>query len=553
MTSGPKHCRSCGESFAASSDDLSFYGKIDIPSPSLCPLCRQQRRSVFRNFKTLYKRPSAKSGGSIVSMYAPESPYIVYSHDEWWSDNFDPFAYGREFDFNRPFFEQFQELLRAVPRFALRQTNCESCEYSNFAFGSKNCYLVFGCVDDEDCAYGHITWNSKSCLDTLYCYKSEGCYECTDVLGSYNLSWSTECEDCARSVGLYDCRGCTDCIGCVGLRQKSYHLWNEPVGKEGIEKFLKEHPLHDPSTIKLILEKREELRRTLPHQSFYGSHNASVSGNHIYNAKNVHYSFDVKGGEDASYIFTGRNIIDCRDVSFTIELEASYEVLTGNKTNRAYFCHLPSTSSDIYYSDYCSATRNAFGCAGLKSGEYVVFNKKYSKESFEDLKRKITEHMQKTGEWGEFFPVALSPFGYNESIAHEYTPLLKEEALSKGFRWQDNLPLMAGKETISHDELPKNPKEFSERLAEEILKCGTCERNYRLIPYEIEFYRSRGFSLPSECFNCRHARRMRERAPRALFDGACARCGKAIRTSYPSERQKEYKLYCESCYQQEMF
>ena len=31
--------------------------------------------------------------------------------------------------------------------------------------------------------------------------------------------------------------------------------------------------------------------------------------------------------------------------------------------------------------------------------------------------------MMITGEWGEFFPSSLSPFGYNETVAQEYFPL----------------------------------------------------------------------------------------------------------------------------------
>ena len=31
--------------------------------------------------------------------------------------------------------------------------------------------------------------------------------------------------------------------------------------------------------------------------------------------------------------------------------------------------------------------------------------------------------MKKTGEWGEFFPSSISPFGYNETVAMEYYPI----------------------------------------------------------------------------------------------------------------------------------
>ena len=41
--------------------------------------------------------------------------------------------------------------------------------------------------------------------------------------------------------------------------------------------------------------------------------------------------------------------------------------------------------------------------------------------------------MISTGEWGEFFPSSLSPFGYNETVAQEYFPLTREEVLESSF------------------------------------------------------------------------------------------------------------------------
>jgi len=39
--------------------------------------------------------------------------------------------------------------------------------------------------------------------------------------------------------------------------------------------------------------------------------------------------------------------------------------------------------------------------------------------------------------WGEFFPVAGSPFAYNETVAQEYFPLSREEVLKRGWQWRD--------------------------------------------------------------------------------------------------------------------
>jgi len=545
-------CKKCQVNFEITSDDFSFYEKMSVPAPKECPLCRQQRRMLFRNFKTLYKIPSALSGKMMISMYAENTPYKIYTRDEWWSDDFDALAYGRDFDFSCPFFEQFAELLLDVPKFSLMSTQCSDCDYANFAIGSKNCYLIFGAVEDEDCAYGHIVWESKDSVDNLYLYKSDLCYECTDCIGSYKLLYCQESENCASSIGLFDCRGCTDCIGCVGLNQKSNYIFNQQVSKEEYKKFLEDHPLTDLENIEFILSEREKLRKSLPQRSFFGSHNIDVSGNHVYNAHNVHYSFDVKGGENSKFVFTSRKSIDCYDIGFSPDLEASYYALTCVNGNNIRFSHLCNNSTYADYSDACFNMHNIFGCAGLKGGEYMILNKQYSKEEYFALKEKIIEHMKKTGEWGDFFSADLSPFCYNESIAGEYMPLSKEKALAQGFRWKDDLPGTFGQETIKTENLPKDPNDFSNDLTKEVLKCAQCNKNYKLVDKEISFYKKIGLPIPQKCFNCRHASRMQKRNPRTLWSCMCANCGNEIKTSYPPEKQSEYKIYCESCYQQEM-
>lgn len=488
----------------------------------------------------------------MIAMYSPQSPFQIYSHEEWWSDDWDPKSYGREFDFTRPFFQQFHELLLAVPRFNFMNNRSEKCDYSNFVAGCKNCYMVFGGVETEDSLYGHIVWESKDSVDNLYLYKSELCYECVDCLGSYKLLYCQECDSCSDSIGLFDCRSCTNCIGCVGLKQKSYHIFNEPVSKEKYTRFLKEHPLNDPQSIAFILQKQRELRKTLPQRHFFGLQNNNVSGNHVYNAHNVHDSFDVKGGENSRFVYTSRKAVDSYDAAFSPDIELSYEMLTCLGSNTTRFSHLCVTCSDVSYSDSCFNAHHVFGCAGLKGNEYCVLNTQYSKEEYEKLVPKIIEYMKKTGEYGEFFPMELSPFKYNESIAQEYFPLSKEDAIAQGFGWMDDIPSTMGQETITHDALPANPNDFSDELLKQILKCDACTRNYRLAPQEIAFYKRLGLSLPRTCFNCRHMWRMSLRNTRKLWEGACASCGTALRTSYNPQQQKEFRIYCEPCYQNEV-
>src|SRR6185503_14223080 len=104
-----------------------------------------------------------------------------------------------------------------------------------------------------------------------------------------------------------------------------------------------------------------------------------------------------------------------------------------------------------------------FGCVGLRNAKYCIFNKQYTKEEYEELMPKIIEHMNKVPyidkkgkeyKFGEFFPSELSPFGYNETEAPEHFPLTKEEALAKGFKWQDNIQRTTGKETLKPENIP---------------------------------------------------------------------------------------------------
>ena len=49
----------------------------------------------------------------------------------------------------------------------------------------------------------------------------------------------------------------------------------------------------------------------------------------------------------------------------------------------------------------------------------------------------IIDNKGKIYKYGEFFPSELSPFAYNETIAQEYFPLSKEQALEQGYKWKD--------------------------------------------------------------------------------------------------------------------
>jgi len=87
-------------------------------------------------------------------MYSPDKPFPVYERDIWFSDAYEPCDYGRDFDFSRPFFEQFTELMNDVPKFSIQQQPpMENSSYCNYASNCRDSYLLFDSDYNERCIY----------------------------------------------------------------------------------------------------------------------------------------------------------------------------------------------------------------------------------------------------------------------------------------------------------------------------------------------------------------------------------------------------------------
>src|SRR3989338_10776983 len=189
-----KTCHQCQTQFEVTQEDLAFYDKVSpvfngvkysIPAPTLCPDCRQMTRLAFRNDRVLYKRKCDATGKEVISMYSPDKDVKVFDFQEWISDRWDPMTFGKDYDFSRPFFDQWKDLIYEVPRQNISiDSSCENCNYSNQLFGSKNCYLAFSGSTSEDCFYDNRVNYSKNCVDCLFISKSELCYECIETADS---------------------------------------------------------------------------------------------------------------------------------------------------------------------------------------------------------------------------------------------------------------------------------------------------------------------------------------------------------------------------------
>jgi len=522
--------------------------KMDVPEPLICPKCRQQRRMIWANQINLYKRKCDATGKDLISTYHPDSPLKVYQQEYWASDAFDAIEYGRDIDFNRPFFEQWYELAQEVPRPALHTNFAmdENSEYTNYAGFNENCYMIFDSDYSRDCYYGMGINKSRNCMDNYRLKECELCYECVDCVKCYSLYYSQDCENCSSSAFLKNCIGVKNSFMCSNLKNKEYYVFNQQYDQETYQKLMKSLSSHE--SLKKYFADWDEFKLKSPQKYMHGVQNENVVGDYIVYSKDSEYCFDSMELWDCKY-FTrsfgaAKDCMDCDECGDGVELFYN-TAFCGYQEQNFIGCMFCFTSgNELRYCFYTHTSQHCFGCVGLERKQYCILNKQYSEEEYKSLSSKLVDHMKQSGEWGEFFPAKYSDFAYNESLDQEYYPLTKEEALNKGYRWRDP----DKKEYLAATTIvPDDSKDVDKSICNELLACGECGRNYKIIDQELKFYKQQGTIIPRKCFYCRHKARFEKRNPRQLYDRNCDKCGVDIVTTYAPD--SPWTVYCERDYQ----
>ena len=550
-----KTCRSCDLKFEITPADRDFYAKIDVPEPGNCPRCRLIRRLQERNTRRLYYRKCDYSGEKIISQFHENLPFPVYKPDTWWSDKWDPLQYGRDFNFRRSFFDQFRELKQKVPHQGLYVISgtMENSDYTNCTGYLKNCYLIFESDYDEDCYYSNLLKNSRDLMDCSVCYDCERCYECIDCIDCYNLKYAQDCRNCQDSYFLKDCSGCKNCIGCINQKHKEFMVFNKQYTREHYEKMKRNFGLDSLQNVEKLRKKVEEFFITQFRRPLEEENNQNCVGDHLYNSKNSFECYDSKDLEDCKYcVKVSLGVKSAMDYnSWGDKAELVYETASsGDNIYNVKFCTTcTSHVSNCEYCYGCARCSDLFGCVSVKDKKYCILNKQYSQEDYLKLKGKIIAHMKKTGEYGEFFPNDLCPFGYNETIAMAYFPMNREEALKKGYGWVEKEPVVKRHEPV--DKGPDKIGDAKDNIVRQILSCKTCGSYYRIILHELKFYRNMHIPVPDMCPDCRYEARMRMRPSLKLWDRKCDKCGSDMKSSFSPERPET--IYCRSCYLKEVY
>lgn len=543
-------CAQCNALFTISKEEQTLRHRISpsiggtiyhFPDRTLCHLCARQKRFALRNEYNLYTSKDVH-GAPIVSLYSPEKAYKVLTDEEWHSTSWDPMDYGKDVDLSRSFFQQFHELEKAVPVKALDQNNTgENCTYTASGDGNQNCYLTFSTVMSSNVYYTSMGIILRDCLDCFACTQGELLYGCVDSVNCYNCVLIQNSQGCSDSMFLDDCIDCTKCIACKNLRNKEYYIYNKPVTKEVFEQF--RATLQSRQNLERAWENFLQWKKQFPHPQAHMIACEDCTGDHCFQAKHCTNSFFAT--------LDAENCINC-DIGGYHSKDILNAMMAGNHsellyesyaTGLSYHCAFAQTEGcrDVYYSKAMTSSSDCFGCVGLAHKKYCIMNKQYTKEEYETLVPRIINSMRSMGEWGEFFPISLSPFGYNETLAQDFLPLTRKEVLERGWQWHEEEISVASTISTIPDRV-----EMADNLQDAVYTCDTCSRGYKIIPQEVALLLKLGIGPPRHCFACRIRTLIKRRNPMQLWKRKCMRCSEEIETTFSPAAEEV--VWCLRCY-----
>ncbi len=547
----------CEGEFEITEEDIAFLKSFQVPAPNYCPTCRRIIRFSQMGLFRLFKRPCDAPGHSedVISIFPKECPFPVYDYVYHASDEFDAFAFGREYKSDSSPMAQLFDLRKVapLPSFLNRESTSINSEYSSGGRNSKNCYYTSGVFNSEDIWYSGLVHKSREVMDSRSINDCTMAYEAIASDHLYKTFFSYFSKNCTDCAFLFDCRNCTDCFGCVNLRNKSYYIFNEQKTKEEYVEFMKSHT---PFSYQKLLEHKEtfwKLVKSLPINASRNVQANNVSGVLVENSQNLFDVTDFKNSENVRHADSAISHNDSMDILFS----------GGNSHHLYMTVNIGSQASNVKFSvssKYCSdcefifnskSCTNCFMCFGLQNKSYCVLNRQYTPEEYWKLVDQIKSDMLARGEYGQPFGLEFSTQAYNFSLAGLYYPISDDTVLSLGaylaLEPETNTSTMA---TLEASDLPDTITDIDDSILEKAILCEKTGKPFRIIKTELEFYRKYGIPVPHVHPNVRFAWMYNFLRTGVRHYTTCVHCSSDIQSIF--DPKDGYLLYCEKCYQQEV-
>lgn len=502
-----RQCRITGQNFTVGETEqflLSRLGELlpelggePLPVPTVHPFEGLRRMYVFGALRKLYRAKSVLSGQTQLTRYDPALGTKICTYDEFFSDALDNTDSGVPYDFRRPFFDQWGELLYRAVLPPLNRRNCEDSDYVNGAEDLVRCYLAFATYRSQDCIYTLLTTNSSDCVDSANCKDCQLCYGSVDLTGCYEVHNSQDCSFSQNLFGCYDCRSCHDCYGCCGLERAAFHIFNQPVSQDQFQQFIASKSLASWSGRETAKTECESFIASLHHRANTFIDCADSTGAYLVRCQNCEHVYNGASTRDSGYLILADSSQYCFR-GLASKAEFCHSVHSLGATSSAYSYSIYGGEASLYCAFQLQNCSHCFGCIGLRGKSYCILNRQYSAEEYFELVPRIIAHMKSTSEWGEWFPPSIAPHSYQESSVHETNaPIPLETARERGYRVAAEAPVSRTAGAIEAKDLPEvlTPENAAALLSKSIV-CEKTGQLYNFQRRELDFYLRHGIPAP---------------------------------------------------------
>lgn len=548
----------CEGEFEITKDDIDFLKMLRVPAPNFCPTCRRMRRFVHMNHSQLFKRKcdAINHGESMISIFPEECPFPVYDYKYYISDEFDAFSYGVNPESIESTLSTLLELRKKfpMPSFLNKDPLGVNDEYSNGGRNVKNIYYAFGCYHSENVWYTGLVNHSRDIMDSKTVAKSDHIFQGVHVRNVYKSSFVYFSKDCTDSMFLFDCRSCTDCFGCVNLRNAKYCVWNKQLSKEEYDEFINSIYPISIKNLKEFKEKFWQLVKSLPINASRNSAVENVNGVLIKNSRNVYDVNDTENSEHIRHADGGMSHQDSMDFLFSGGKSSMLYGTTniGSQSSNVRFSVSSKFAVDSEFVFNCNNVQHCFMCFGLRDKSYCLLNKQYSPNKYYELVDGLKSQMLERGEYEDGLGLEFSAQAYNFSLGQIFFPLSNNEIIKLGGYVAEEPETNAGNiKMLSIEEIPQTINETTDEILNIAIKCEITGKPFRVTASELQFYKTMRLPLPTTHPVVRLEENLKITPYGSKYSTNCVKCQKAINSIF--DPKKDFILYCEQCYQQEVY
>lgn len=301
------------------------------------------------------------------------------------------------------FLAEFRKLAGSSPRLAIHSRSVENCDFTDYAYVSKNSYVSFFITEAHDCYYSEYLYKARDCVDCMYLTSCELCYECIDCSNLYDCSFLNDCHSCSNVDFSIDCINCKDCYGCYGLRQKQYCIFNKTHCESEYRKKVRELKKNSShATLKILAPEFAKHPRLFARQLKGGER---CIGDYIYFSKNCFQCFNVRNASSSAYVTDSMEgvseIHNSYDCSFCLGIESCYEC---DRVSASLNCMSSSecnNCADCAYCLQCSHLQDCFGCFNLQNKTFCILNRQFSPTEYKAAIKGLTVDLKQKGLYGK--------------------------------------------------------------------------------------------------------------------------------------------------------